>query len=429
MLWPMYVLAFVAAGVSASDVFLYSRHSCDDLIPRHPVAIEKADAMMTNHVQQPTPTKKADTEGANANATTTSTTTTTTTTQPPPPAVPLYTGSAEVKVMTSENTYRRLKSLRVTLQSSTYFNGFMLQARKVAKGADGKAEVVGRFLQMHHRAKFLSCPNGSALENTVIHEEAPLRLANLTFVWMAPQMDLGDIQFVASILLDGGMKYKIFQSQPLSLNIYPVSTKDCAVVKSCFRYCTGYSGSDCQAHTARYTAAMEFTAAKTGVKFTLGGLLADEEGYLAIGFSRDGHQMTNADISVCYRSAEGEVGVEHYLLDNIDYMPDLHLAELRLESSDVDGDYVWCTFSRPIKGKDSAVLDLSEPTYYFYFWGRRNGTAIYLPEARYMKRSDMRIKLDDELFNEIVYGSATRHAPYISIVAAAILIVSLHFLW
>lgn len=56
-----------------------------------------------------------------------------------------------------------------------------------------------------------------------------------------------------------------------------VSTKDCAVVKSCFRYCTGYSGSDCQAHTARYTAAMEFTAAKTGVKFTLGGLLADEE--------------------------------------------------------------------------------------------------------------------------------------------------------
>ncbi|XP_037784319.1 uncharacterized protein LOC119580311 [Penaeus monodon] len=428
MLWPMYVLAFVgAAGVSASDVFLYSRHSCDDLVPRHPLAIEKADTMLTNHVQQPTPTKKADTE--DTNATTTSTTTTTTTTQPPPPEATAYTGNAEIKVMTSEDSYRRLKSLRVTLQSSTYFNGFMLQARKVAKGAGGKVEVVGRFLQMHHRAKFLSCPNGSAPENTVIHEDAPLRLANLTFVWMAPEMDLGDIQFVASILLDGGMKYKIFRSEPLKLNIYPVSTKDCAVVKSCFRYCTGYSGSSCQAHTARYTAAMEFTAAKTRVKFTLGGQLASDDGYLAIGFSRDGHQMTNADISVCYRSAEGDVGVEHYLLDNIDYMPDLHLAELQLESSDVDGDYVWCTFSRQIKGKDNAVLDLSEPTYYFYFWGRRNGTAIYLPEARYLKRSDMRISLDDELFNEIVYGNAPRHAPYISIVAAAILIVSLHFLW
>lgn len=134
MLWPIYVLAFVAAGVSASDVFLYSRHSCDDLIPRHPVAIEKADAMMTNHVQQPTPTKKADTEGANANATTTSTTTTTTTTQPPPPAVPLYTGGAEVKVMTSENTYRRLKSLRgmipllppIFFFSQTFFSFFYL---------------------------------------------------------------------------------------------------------------------------------------------------------------------------------------------------------------------------------------------------------------------------------------------------------------
>lgn len=107
----MYVLAFVgAAGVSASDVFLYSRHSCDDLVPRHPLAIEKADTMLTNHVQQPTPTKKADTE--DTNATTTSTTTTTTTTQPPPPEATAYTGNAEIKVMTSEDSYRRLKSLR-----------------------------------------------------------------------------------------------------------------------------------------------------------------------------------------------------------------------------------------------------------------------------------------------------------------------------
>ncbi|XP_071537528.1 putative ferric-chelate reductase 1 [Panulirus ornatus] len=409
--------------LAASQGFIYSKYSCQDLIPRHPDAVAMAEKreQEINHVQQPAE------EGKNTTteeASTTTTTTTTTTTSPPPPEASMYTGNMQVQVLTSEEGYRRLKTLTVTLQSADYINGFMLQARK-----EGGNEVVGRFMDVPHRGEYLTCPNGDHEENTVIHEAAPLRLANLTFTWMAPREDQGRIVFMASVLLNAGTQYKVYKSAPLKLNLYPVSTKECAVAKSCFRYCMKQGGSECEAHTSRYMATLEYLAKKTKVKITLGGQMPETNGYLAVAFSQDRHRLSGADISVCYRTEEATVGVEHYLLENMDYSPDLHLGVLSLDSSDVDGDHVWCTFTRPLTGQDNNVIDLGEPHYYFYFWGHRNGSTIFLPTARNMKRSSMMISKDDKLFNEILNsGVGPRHQTPYSIVAAAIIFFIIHFL-
>ncbi|KAK8407016.1 hypothetical protein O3P69_007518 [Scylla paramamosain] len=398
--------------LTAAQEFIYTKFSCDDMIPQHTTEVtrlleeEKAE-MESNHVNTPTsPMTEEEEESSDLHLS---------------PKAQMYSGNINMQILTSEDKYRRLKTLEVTLQSSDYINGFLLQARKVEQSKT----VVGTFLRSPHRGNIISC-NGS-MANTVVMETAPLRLANLSFTWLAPEASMGTIEFVASVLVNKSTSYKIIRSDPLKLNLYPVSTRECAVGKSCFRYCMRNGGPECPAHTARYTAILEYlpktAEKKTSVKITIGGQLADSKGYLAVGFSKDDHRLSEADLSVCYLEGDNAtVGVEHYLLKNIDYSPDLHLGELQLESADVDEDYVWCTFTRPITGGGHNQLRLSEPYYYYYFWGARNGT------TQSMKRSEKLISTNDNLFNYIMYSSAkSRQAPY-SVVAAALLLAGVHFM-
>ncbi|XP_066962329.1 uncharacterized protein [Macrobrachium rosenbergii] len=442
-------LAFLAASVlqlSALEVtgqtFRYSKMSCEDLIPRHPdeIAAFLREEQKLNHVAQPT--RAADSTATEATeetgsttattagtttttTTTTRTTTTTTTPATPPPKVENYKGTVDIQVLTSEDAYRRLKTLRVTLQGPTYFNGFMIQARKIT----GNTEIVGRFMTVPSRGEFLTCPKGKQNENTVVSEAAPVRLANLTFTWMAPETNVGTIEFVASILLSEGMEYKTYKSNRLRLSLYPVSTKDCAVAKSCFRYCMADSGRECPAHKTRYMASVEYLNSNTRAKFTLGGYILNQSEYIAIGFSNDATTLSNADITTCYRTAQNQVGIEHYLLENLDYPPDLHLGVLKLDSSDVDEGHVWCSFTRSLTGKTNDLLDLSKPSYYFYFWGVRNGTQIYIPSPYNLRRSQKMLTLEEEPFNEIIYGGAPHSHSPVSIVAAVIIFFCVHFLW
>ncbi|XP_069184948.1 putative ferric-chelate reductase 1 [Procambarus clarkii] len=424
--WVMCLLTVtLRAGQATGQEFLFTEHSCKDLVPRHRDAIRMApgDKNKTNHV-------KAQSGGTND---TTEAPTETPTEPPSLPAAQEYSGDMDVEVLTSETSYRRLKSLIVTLQSPIYFNGFMVQARKVGEESGGEVVVVvGRFTNIPHRGKYLSCPNGDRPENTVVSEDAPLRMTNLTFVWLAPHADLGNIQFVASILYNGGTEYKSYSSSQLSLNMYPVSTKECAVAKSCFRYCTKEGGRQCEAHMSQYVATLEYIGNTTSVRITIGGQLPQPEGYLAVAFSKDPERLKNADIAACYRTEnteENTVKLEHYLLKDISFMPDLHLGVLELESWDVDGDFVWCTFSRPITGQQDNRLDLQEPQYYYYFWGSRNGSTISLPPMGQMKRSPRKISTKDKPFNQIDYssGAGKQRSPY-TIVAAVVLLLSVHFL-
>ncbi|KAK4288049.1 hypothetical protein Pmani_038898, partial [Petrolisthes manimaculis] len=309
-----------------------------------------------------------------------------------------------------------------TLQSPDYINGFLIQVRKVEGGT---VAPVGMFLDPH-RAEYLACNKS---RDTVINERAPLRLANLTFTWLAPETNLGGFSLCkASVLVNKGTQYKVFRSDILALNLYPVSTKECAVSKSCFRYCMKHGGPSCPAHTSRYMASLQHSP--SAVSITLGGQLPDANGYLAVGFTRDHRRLSNTDISVCYRTDEDQVEVEHYLLESIDYPPDLHMGELSLVSSDVDDDYTWCTFNRPTTGKHNNLLTLNEPHYYFYFWGARNGSTIFLPHPRSMKRSRQLITSKDKPFNQIVYNSGPRvgvRTPF-TVVAAVVVVVVVHVL-
>ncbi|XP_063889648.1 uncharacterized protein LOC135116223 [Scylla paramamosain] len=126
----------------------------------------------------------------------------------------MYSGNINMQILTSEDKYRRLKTLEVTLQSSDYINGFLLQARKVEQSKT----VVGTFLRSPHRGNIISC--NSSMANTVVMETAPLRLANLSFTWLAPEASMGTIEFVASVLVNKSTSYKIIRSDPLKLNLY-----------------------------------------------------------------------------------------------------------------------------------------------------------------------------------------------------------------
>ncbi|XP_050690597.1 uncharacterized protein LOC126982518 [Eriocheir sinensis] len=429
--WAIISLTVVqTARPAAGQEYTYSKYSCREMIPLHVTEVEwlmdreeQESKEETNHVSEPAESGGGGESGSNGTMTTT--TTTTTTTRPPAPKPQIYQGNVDVKVLTSEQKYRRLKPLEVTLQTSEYINGFLLQARRAGQ----QQNVVGTFLSAPHRGEIINC-NGS-VGNAVVMETAPLRLANLTFTWMAPEADVGAIEFVASVLLEEGSQYQIFRSAQLELNLYPVSTRECAVAKSCFRYCMHNTSPECPAHEARYTATLEFlpkaAKKKTSVKITIGGQLADSNGYLAVGFSKDHLRLSEADLTVCYLQEDNvTMGVEHYLLKNMDYAPDLHLGEIQLESADVDGDYAWCTFRRPITGDDHNLLPLTEPHYYYYFWGTRNGNRIFLPPSWSIKRSDTLISTNDNLFNYVVYSAAqSRQAPY-SVVAAAVLLVGVH---
>lgn len=46
-----------------------------------------------------------------------------------------------------------------------------------------------------------------------------------------------------------------------------------------------------------------------------------------MGFSKDSSHLSEADLTVCYLQEDNiTMGVEHYLLKNMDYAPDLHLG-------------------------------------------------------------------------------------------------------
>ncbi|MPC35651.1 hypothetical protein E2C01_029079 [Portunus trituberculatus] len=107
------------AKLTEAQEFIYTKFSCDNMIPQHTTEVtrlmeEEKLEMESNHVNTPTsPTTEEEEEEEGSGSTTpTTTTTTTTTTRPPPaPKAQVYNGNINMQILTSEDKYRRLKTL------------------------------------------------------------------------------------------------------------------------------------------------------------------------------------------------------------------------------------------------------------------------------------------------------------------------------
>ena len=81
----------------------------------------------------------------------------------------------------------------MTLESQTSFEGYMLHARQV--GSD-PPKIVGRFIDLPRRSKELQCPSGEQKSNTVMDRGREVLFKNISFTWIGPDMDMGEIEFV-----------------------------------------------------------------------------------------------------------------------------------------------------------------------------------------------------------------------------------------
>ncbi|CAL4091885.1 unnamed protein product, partial [Meganyctiphanes norvegica] len=246
--------------------------------------------------------------------------------------------------------------------------------------------------------------------DTVLSKAADVRYTNLTINWMAPEDATEPIEFVLSVMGKDSEWYAIYKSEPLKLKHFPVSTRECATTKSCFRYCVKGDPSKCMAHNARYMATFEYNKNKTEITIVVGGQLMDTQGYLAVGFTDDHKHMKHTDIAACYLEDNQTVAIKHLLLNGINEgVLDNAQGDLTLDKSDIDGDYVWCSFTREVSPDNDndkhTNLELMKPTYFYYFWGAKIETRFILPERSQIKRSKSAIKHDSDSFN-VIHSSA-----------------------
>ena len=86
----------------------------------------------------------------------------------------------------------------ITTRPAESFDSFLLQARG-GEQSDGNASLVGSFMSpLPSISKPLSCQD--QLSSSLTDKGRPVLLQNLTFTWLSPSSDHGDIRFTASIV-------------------------------------------------------------------------------------------------------------------------------------------------------------------------------------------------------------------------------------
>ena len=86
----------------------------------------------------------------------------------------------------------------VTTNPSETFDSFLLQVRG-AEREDGNASLVGTFISpLPSISKSLSCLEEAS--SSVTDKGRPVQLGNLTFTWLSPPSDHGQIRFTLSLV-------------------------------------------------------------------------------------------------------------------------------------------------------------------------------------------------------------------------------------
>uniref|UniRef100_A0A8C4REJ1 Reeler domain containing 1 n=1 Tax=Erpetoichthys calabaricus TaxID=27687 RepID=A0A8C4REJ1_ERPCA len=104
---------------------------------------------------------------------------------------PQHPHKSSITLRTDRTTYLPGQTVTVTVRSTRDFMGFLIQGRRVTDN-----QIVGSFIVFPSESKLLQCQKSG---DSVTHSDKSLK-RNLFFVWKAPALSVGDIQFYVSIV-------------------------------------------------------------------------------------------------------------------------------------------------------------------------------------------------------------------------------------
>ncbi|XP_057374852.1 uncharacterized protein LOC130695774 [Daphnia carinata] len=293
----------------------------------------------------------------------------------------LMTTVTPYRIFTVDNRYKKGRALEVRLEGREYFEAFVMEARAVGGGPTNKLPQagVGRFVSAPRTAMFLSCRDRSS--SAVVNAPNPLRMNNLTFTWEAPFQDVGDIYFIASVLL--GDRYWVFTSERLLSNPFPGELVGCGIRRTCVRLCGYYQSSPiCSLDEAEYVLIIEIDPSQRETQITIGGYIRDPQTYVAFGMAYSDFSLTDMDMSVCMLD-RGRVTLGHYYVKQEIYPPFPHAGIIVPDLTDLDNNRIWCRFRRPFLPYGPTSINPTRSMFHYYFKGPKNDSGIYLPESIY----------------------------------------------
>uniref|UniRef100_UPI003AAEC462 putative ferric-chelate reductase 1 n=1 Tax=Centroberyx gerrardi TaxID=166262 RepID=UPI003AAEC462 len=278
-------------------------------------------------------------------------------------------------------------SIQVILSGTSYFEGFLLEARDAAN--QSSVSAVGSFtLTNSSRTQLLTCNN---LKGSAVSHTSDARQREVVVIWNAPKDAPSVVQFLVTVVahysvfwvkLPGPIIYQhgvtplpphsttvptTVQTTTPSILPGPFTSAGCGQSKSCLLDPPGCNPQDPHCFFLSMTTE---GADKTSVLFELSG---PAEGYLAFALSWD-TWMGNDDMYMCVKDRDG-VSVSAAFVSGRTHPEDQSQSSLSLVSWRLADGGIQCSFSRPVKltNLEPERYDLDQE----YFLFLANGHAQY----------------------------------------------------
>ncbi|XP_070775640.1 putative ferric-chelate reductase 1 [Enoplosus armatus] len=302
--------------------------------------------------------------------------------------VPGQTSHSPYRLETNTTTFSPGDRIQVILSGTSFFEGFLLQARDAAN--QGSVSAVGTFtLTNPQKTQLLTCNKhqGSAVSQT-----SDARQTEVVVTWNAPADAPGQVQFFVTVVahynvfwvkLPGPIIYQHgvtphpphsdttpppVQTTTSSVLPGPFTSEGCGQSKSCLLVPPG-----CHPKEDPDCFFLSMTTEGPDKKSVIFELSGPAEGYVAFALSWD-TWMGDDDVYMCVKDGD-VVSVSAAFVSGRTHPEDQSQSGLSLVSWRLADGAIQCRFSRPVKlaHQEPARLDLDQE----YFLFLANGRAQY----------------------------------------------------
>ncbi|XP_012942974.1 putative ferric-chelate reductase 1 homolog [Aplysia californica] len=292
-------------------------------------------------------------------------------------------GTPPFEILPSSMTYNAGERIPLTISATgtEQIKGVQIKAIRQSGNTE---EILGQYdnLQPVNKLRYINCQEKQ--RNMVTHNNS-MEVSALTVTWIAPATNEGPIYFDVTIVssytvfyfgiktpITPGPTLPVFVPQPwstVSNSLSPINWDTCGDDKGCMLYPAYCSGDDCKAAVS-----YAFNNDNDTVTFEM---MAESEGYVAVGFSHDSIMGDDQTI-ICtayFERVSIQNGYNHHNKYNV---RDLRTNLTNLEVAAQRDGKIYCRFSRPVsmellleQGRSLVPMtfDLREEFHLFLAWG------------------------------------------------------------
>jgi len=328
------------------------------------------------------------------------------------------------KIETSCLKYRRNRIMTVKIEGAK-MNGLMLQAKqRFPSSLSTRPIFIGNFVDLPEGFDTLDCNSVDSpyKSNAVFNTDRRIR-SDVKLNWKAPMDDYGSIEFKATIIR-GKYYWTQVKSIPIFFNDFPPSFADCGKDKSCQQYVE--STNQCEDGFCKDYALISHVA-EDSVTFHLGGKITDDVGFIGVAFTED-EKFTFLDLNLCRKKSHNTVDVVNYNVNkSVGQMVksnSLSQAAISSVTFDIEENYIWCTFRRPMKLPTPNSINLAKDLYQILIWGKLDPITLvpFLPNEDDMLKNVKQWKAT-ETFNTIdSYGGSNLVYLNFSVIVVSLLV-------